>query len=197
VSQDEYETELTGNRADIAAAIHGVADGVLAGAIRLGDDADSVTVETPESLSLEIELESDDNEVSLELELEWGAGAVDAAEAGSDEESPDTETALTDTAEERPDGEVEAEIDRSHDSDDRLPEASTIPAAAADASQSLAQFEVFRDRREEWRWRLRHRNGNVIATSGEGYTRKHNASKGLQSVMANSPKAAVVEESTE
>jgi uncharacterized protein YegP (UPF0339 family) len=69
-----------------------------------------------------------------------------------------------------------------------------VPVAAADASQSLARFEVFRDRASEWRWRLRHRNGNVIATSGEGYTRKHNAWKGLQSVMQNAPEAEVQED---
>ncbi|MFB6301051.1 MAG: YegP family protein, partial [Halobacteriales archaeon] len=35
---------------------------------------------------------------------------------------------------------------------------------------------------DQWRWRLRHRNGNLIADSGEGYTRKHNAQKGMQAV---------------
>ncbi|WP_205427218.1 YegP family protein [Halorussus sp. MSC15.2] len=39
-----------------------------------------------------------------------------------------------------------------------------------------------------------HRNGNVIATSGEGYTRKHNALKGLRSVMTNAADAETVEE---
>ncbi|PSP98321.1 hypothetical protein BRC89_08300 [Halobacteriales archaeon QS_4_70_19] len=38
-----------------------------------------------------------------------------------------------------------------------------------------ARFELFRDRADEWRWRLRHRNGNVIATSGEGYTQAQRA----------------------
>ncbi|WP_431357818.1 YegP family protein [Haloarcula marina] len=42
--------------------------------------------------------------------------------------------------------------------------------------------------------RLRHRNGNIIASSGEGYTRKHNALKGLRSVIANSADAAISEE---
>ncbi len=34
------------------------------------------------------------------------------------------------------------------------------------------RLEVFCDRRREWRWRLRHRNGNILADSGEGYTRR-------------------------
>ena len=81
--------------------------------------------------------------------------------------------------------------------EDRPGEADQEPTlvGVADASQSLARFEVFRDRGDEWRWRLRHRNGYIIATSGEGYTRKHNAQKGLRSVMENSPAAEMIEES--
>ena len=48
------------------------------------------------------------------------------------------------------------------------------------ASQS--RFELYEDRGGAWRWRLRHRNGNLVASSGEGYTRKHNAQKGIASV---------------
>lgn len=50
---------------------------------------------------------------------------------------------------------------------------------------SQGRFELYLDNASEWRWRLRHRNGNVIATSGEGYSRRHNAQKGLQSVRSN------------
>ncbi len=57
---------------------------------------------------------------------------------------------------------------------------------------SQGRFEVFQDRGDEWRWRLRHRNGNVIADSGEGYTRKHNANKGLQSVRRNALGATIL-----
>ncbi|MFD1645009.1 DUF1508 domain-containing protein [Haloarchaeobius litoreus] len=57
---------------------------------------------------------------------------------------------------------------------------------------SRAQFELYPDRKGEFRWRLRHRNGNIIATGGEGYTRKHNAQKGLQSVRRNALGATVV-----
>ncbi|MFC4406069.1 HVO_2922 family protein [Haloarchaeobius iranensis] len=58
---------------------------------------------------------------------------------------------------------------------------------------SSAQFELYPDRAGEYRWRLRHRNGNVIASSGEGYTRKHNAQNGLQSVRRNALGATVVQ----
>jgi len=50
---------------------------------------------------------------------------------------------------------------------------------------SQARFELYEDNAGEWRWRLRHRNGQSIADSGEGYTRRHNAQKGMQSVRRN------------
>lgn len=36
----------------------------------------------------------------------------------------------------------------------------------------LYTIEVYRDRKLEFRWRMIHRNGNVIADSGESYIRK-------------------------
>ncbi len=57
---------------------------------------------------------------------------------------------------------------------------------------SQARFEMYEDRGGEWRWRLRHRNGNLIASSGEGYTRKHNAQKGVASVRSNAPGATTL-----
>lgn len=56
-----------------------------------------------------------------------------------------------------------------------------------------AKFEVYRDSSGEYRWRLKHNNGNVIAGSGEGYKSKDNCLKGIDSVKANAPTATVVE----
>lgn len=36
-------------------------------------------------------------------------------------------------------------------------------------------FRIYEDRRYEWRWRLVASNGRIIADSGEGYTRRHDA----------------------
>ncbi|MBL4882923.1 MAG: DUF1508 domain-containing protein [Planctomycetaceae bacterium] len=33
-------------------------------------------------------------------------------------------------------------------------------------------YEVYKDRANEWRWRLKARNGAIIADSGEGYKNK-------------------------
>ena len=162
----EYESELTASRDEIATVLSGVVDGLTTGSIRLGGEDGAVVFEVPGEVALEIELETENDNMSLELELEWPRTDVEA------EETP------VDTAEERP-----AE-------DDERP----MPVEAADSSQTFARFELFLDRGDEWRWRLRHRNGNIIATSGEGYTRKHNAQKGLRSVMQNAPEATVTED---
>lgn len=162
---DTYEIELTADRAEIAAALNAVADGVRTGAVHLGSGTDAVSVETPDELSLEIELEAEPEEMSLELELEWPISGDESAVSPVEGEPEPTDTT------------------------DAL-------VGAADKSRSLARFEVYQARDEEWRWRLRHNNGNIIATSGEGYTRKHNAVKGLRSVMENSADAAITGEFT-
>ncbi|WP_439026104.1 HVO_2922 family protein [Haloarchaeobius sp. DT45] len=56
-----------------------------------------------------------------------------------------------------------------------------------------ATFELFTDRKGEYRWRLRHDNGNIIATGGESYTTKANAKKNIESVKKNAGGADVVE----
>lgn len=35
----------------------------------------------------------------------------------------------------------------------------------------MATVEFYRDRAGEWRWRLKARNGRILADSAEGYTR--------------------------
>lgn len=64
---------------------------------------------------------------------------------------------------------------------------------AAEASQ--ARFEVYEDNAEQYRWRLVHRNGNIIADSGEGYASAQKAEQGLESVRTNAPGAYVVDTS--
>ncbi len=56
-----------------------------------------------------------------------------------------------------------------------------------------AKFELYKDKAGEFRWRLRHTNGNIIADSGEGYTTKENAINGINSVKENVAKADVKE----
>ena len=58
---------------------------------------------------------------------------------------------------------------------------------------SNARFELYEDRASEWRWRLVHDNGNIIADSGQGYSSKQGARRGIESVKTNAPNAAVEE----
>jgi hypothetical protein len=34
-------------------------------------------------------------------------------------------------------------------------------------------IEIYKDRKGEWRWRAKAKNGRIVADSAEGYTRKH------------------------
>lgn len=58
-----------------------------------------------------------------------------------------------------------------------------------------ATFELYKGSADEWRWRLRHENGNIIADSGEGYHNKADAMNGIDSVKENAPSAPVEEQS--
>lgn len=55
------------------------------------------------------------------------------------------------------------------------------------------KFEMYTDKAGEFRFRLKARNGEVIAVS-EGYVTKANCINGIESVIKNAPDAAVVEE---
>ena len=54
-----------------------------------------------------------------------------------------------------------------------------------------ATFQVYEDVAGEWRWRLVHDNGNVIAEGGQGYTTKRRALDGIESVKGNAPDAPI------
>jgi amphi-Trp domain-containing protein len=197
---DNYEMELSTTREEAATVVHGLADGIAAGAVQLGSGDEGRTVDVPKSVTLEIEFGAGDDELGLEVELEWQEDALEAerradedARDPTDEAAPDEVNAGGDIdGEETP---AEETVDRPDDGPS-LEEADGIaePAVGAAARRvSLGRFELFEDAGGEWRWRLVHLNGNVIATSGEGYTRKHNARKGLRSVMRNAEGADVTE----
>ena len=55
------------------------------------------------------------------------------------------------------------------------------------------KFEVYKDKKGEFRFRLKARNGEVIAVS-EGYKAKPSCLNGLESVKKNAPDAEIVKE---
>ncbi|MFB6303871.1 MAG: HVO_2922 family protein [Haloferacaceae archaeon] len=86
---------------------------------------------------------------------------------------------------------LEAELAEARETSDE--ERGRLEAELAALRHSQGRFELYEDASERWRWRLRHRNGNVVATSGQGYTRKHNAQKGLHSVRSNAFGATILQ----
>jgi len=55
------------------------------------------------------------------------------------------------------------------------------------------KFEMYKDKAGEFRFRLKARNGEIIAVS-EGYTAKASCLGGIESVQKNAPDADLVEE---
>lgn len=55
------------------------------------------------------------------------------------------------------------------------------------------KFEVYLDKRGEYRFRLKARNGEIIAT-GEGYKAKVSCLNGIDSIRRNAPESPVVKE---
>ncbi|MXR41894.1 DUF1508 domain-containing protein [Halobaculum sp. WSA2] len=188
------------DRATAAALLRGIAADLAAGDdLRLGEGDDATSVPLPDAMDVEVDLETDgeDDETELEVEFEWSGSDVtdgettatserdEGAVAGeSDEADPVDASGSTD------DGEAPGIA--ATDPED-LP-AEAVPAPDAAPPVSLARFELYRDRADEWRWRLVHRNGNIVATSGEGYSSDRAARRGMQSVVRNAPDAAVLRE---
>jgi uncharacterized protein YegP (UPF0339 family) len=56
------------------------------------------------------------------------------------------------------------------------------------------KFEIYKDAKGEFRWRLIAPNGQIIA-SGEGYKSKDGAKDGIASVKKNAPKAKIEDKS--
>jgi uncharacterized protein YegP (UPF0339 family) len=56
-----------------------------------------------------------------------------------------------------------------------------------------AKFEVYKDAKGEFRWRLVASNGQAIASGGEGYKAMASAKAGIESVKKNAPTAEIVE----
>ena len=61
------------------------------------------------------------------------------------------------------------------------------------AVEKHPKFEIYTDKAGEFRFRLKARNGEIIATS-EGYKAKNSCLNGIESVRKNAPEAAVVKE---
>ena len=68
-----------------------------------------------------------------------------------------------------------------------------LDSVRSNVDGSKAEFEVYEDSAGEHRWRLRHRNGNIIADSGEGYSVKSEADSAVERVREYAPQADVLD----
>jgi uncharacterized protein YegP (UPF0339 family) len=53
----------------------------------------------------------------------------------------------------------------------------------------VTKFQIYQDRKGEYRWRLRARNGEIIADSNEGYSSKANCKHGIDLVKQQAASA--------
>jgi uncharacterized protein YegP (UPF0339 family)/uncharacterized membrane protein len=154
---------LTTDRADVEALQQSLSDTKA--------DEEDLARRVDELLATLTDTAADEDDLARrvdELEAELGDTAAD--EADLQRRVTELQGMLADTAADEDD--LAARLDRLH--------------------ESQARFETYEDKGGEYRWRLRHRNGNIVATSGEGYTRYHNAQKGLASVRRNALGAEVM-----
>ena len=66
-----------------------------------------------------------------------------------------------------------------------------LTASAQD--EKKMKFEIYKGKKEDYRWRLKAANGQVIATAGQGYKAKADAEKAVDSVKTGAAKAEIVE----
>ncbi|PSP70793.1 hypothetical protein BRC79_01725 [Halobacteriales archaeon QH_8_67_27] len=209
-----HESERTRSRRGIASYLRRIADALRRGERVPADEEQTVTVDPPAETDLEVEVEREGDDVSLEIEMEWeeAEGDIETDIAASKA----TFDLYEDSAEEwrwrlvHDNGNIIADggegyaskhnaengiesvkrnvagarlVDESKDEQDEDP----------DVAGSNATFELFEDSADQWRWRLVHDNGEIVADGGQGYSSKQKAKQGLRSVRQNAP-GAVVEE---
>ncbi len=55
----------------------------------------------------------------------------------------------------------------------------------------MTKFQIYQDRKGEYRWRLRARNGEIIADGNEGYSSKASCEHGIDLVKEQAASAEV------
>ncbi len=68
----------------------------------------------------------------------------------------------------------------------------TVGASPLEGMTDLT-FEVFTDTAGDYRWRLVHENGNIMADGSEGYADKRDCMTGIERLKSDATEAPVVE----
>jgi amphi-Trp domain-containing protein len=205
-----HEERTPRKRRRIASFFRRLADGLARGE-KVGVDGDqSVAVAVPAESEMEVAVEREEGDVSLDIELEWteNEGAVETDVVASkarfemyEDNAGDHRWRLV-----HRNGNIIADGGEGYASKQKVTEGiesvkRNAPGAyvidqsedgtVPDEGGSKATFELFEDSAGDWRWRLRHDNGNIIADGGQGYASKQKAKQGLYSVQKNTPGAPV------
>ena len=176
------------------------------------DDAGTLTVDPTAEPDVEVELEREDGTVQFEVEMEF-----EESETEVDEDAAASNASFelyADSADQHrwrlihDNGNIIADGSEGY-ADKRdarsgiesvqrnAPGAHVVDVSrdeeAPDDGGSDATFELYADSADQFRWRLRHDNGNIVADGGQGYASKQKAKQGLRSVKTNAPGAAVEE----
>lgn len=72
-----------------------------------------------------------------------------------------------------------------------------VVAGSAHAAAAGLTFEVYEDTKGEHRWRLKSANGQVIASSGQGYKAKADCRRAIEIIREGAASAKVEEASAE
>lgn len=68
---------------------------------------------------------------------------------------------------------------------------SVAVGAATKGESAGLQFEIYRDSRKQFRWRLKAANGHVLATSSEGYKAKADCRNAIDRIKEDARNATV------
>lgn len=154
---------------------------------------ETVSLEVPPSLSLEFAVGEKDGTARLEAALEWpdaDGESVRSVSAVDDEDDSPDQTGSEDPAPTES-GDTDEAVGVEDPAASAMPLDSATGGAPSSAGKRTSRFEVYRDRAGEWRWRLVHWNGNIIADSGEGYASRYNAVRAVRGVMRAVPDARI------
>ncbi|WP_408959508.1 amphi-Trp domain-containing protein [Natrinema sp. 74] len=215
----EFELERAYDREELAAVFREFADAFDAGRpIRLDGDEQMVSLAVPRGVVAEFEAERDaDSEPpvgELEIDLEWDdpdGSSVRIADRDADDRaaSDDDRGDRSDATDVSPAAAVMSPADvagrggREDEPPGSATEGEDEPAAVQSTGSETtdddrpdddgrrSRFEVYEDTAGEWRWRLVHWNGNIVADSGEGYVSRSNAERAARSVMRSAATATV------
>ena len=71
--------------------------------------------------------------------------------------------------------------------------AAAVPGVAVASPDSGLRFELYKDGRGRFRWRLKAANGQVVATSGQGYKGKADCRNAIELIKRGASTAPLLE----